>query len=284
MNDISDDYLKGLNAEFSSMGMEHRKRPWEALRRYSSDKGVPVGLSSSAANKIFAWFDVHSKPGVHLIGCLFESVYFYDGEFWKLSIPVSYGRVSLNALDSIIDMPESTQEQMMADNTAAWKYAIFWADCLDYAHGLEDISKDQKLHKFGKELLFAGSQELKSAIQLLGQSSPESRAILNSRMAVEIFIKSFIALKAGLDKKEAKKIGHNLSAGLEEFIKVSGFSHLKDIEDEFSIFPDIHERYSKQSLSRESLWKGFSIAQSFGTLVAREFTGRNTLEQVFSQP
>ncbi|WP_297809563.1 hypothetical protein [uncultured Methylophaga sp.] len=277
-----EEYLLKLNSEFSSSGLEHKKRPWEALRRYSTDHNVSVSISSSTADRIFKWFEKRSKPGANEIGSLFNSVYFYDGEFWDISIPLSYGRVQLNALDSLAEMPSPIKAQLMNENNELWKYTIFWADCVDYAHGLEDLTKTGKISGFGKELLFAGSQELKTAIQLLSQNKPDPRSILNSRMAVEIFIKSFIALKIGLSQSEAKSLGHNLVKGLKRFVEVSGYEDFMKIEKDLKIFPRVEERYKEQSLTRGDLWLAFTIAQSFGTIVAREFTGRNTLEQVFS--
>lgn len=120
---VSEEWIANLNTEFRAKGVEQRRRPWEAIRRYSEEFNASVDLSSDIAKTIFKWFEVHSKPGVHQIGSLYEAVYFFDSQFWVVSIPITYGTVQLNALDSLREMPESIKQEMMADHKQAWDYA-----------------------------------------------------------------------------------------------------------------------------------------------------------------
>lgn len=213
-------WIANLNTEFRSDGVDQQRRPWEAVRRYSLDFNTSVELSSDIAKKIFEWFKAHSKPRVHQIGSLYEGVYFYDSQFWVVSVPITYGTVQLNAPDSLHEMPEVIKQEMMADSYQAWDYTIYWANCLDYGMGIDDLRKTKGLNEFGIQLLMSGDQELRSATSILSQHRPDPRAILNCRMALEIFFKSYIALKAGLSEREAKAIGHDLSKGLDRFIEV----------------------------------------------------------------
>ncbi len=75
----------------------------------------------------------------------------------------------------------------MTEGKFAWDYAIFWADSVDYGLGIDDLRKSPRLNEFGLSLLMAGDQELRSAVAMLKQHRPDSRAILACRMAVEIF-------------------------------------------------------------------------------------------------
>jgi hypothetical protein len=130
--------------------------------------------------------------------------------------------------------------------------------------------------------LMSGDQELRAATSILSQHRPDPRAILNCRMALEIFLKSYIALKVGLTEKQAKTIGHNLQKGLDKFIEVSGFDHWEKGRSTLSVFPAIHERYKEQDITANILWEGYSFAQSIGSVIIREYTDRNTLEQVMA--
>lgn len=259
--------------------MAQNKRPWEAIRQYSQENRVDVDISSDIATQIFDWFEAQSKTGAHEAGSFFESVYFFDAQFWKVSIPIVFGTVRLDALDSLDQMPETIKKEMVSDENHARNYVAFWADCVDYGFGLDDMKSVAGLDKFGKELLMSGDQELRAAVNILGHSRPRPRSILTSRMAVEIFFKAYIALKRGLTERQARSIGHDLNRGFDEFIEVSGYDDSEIVRDTLAVFPQIRERYESQDISPQTLWDGFSLAQSLGSIIVREFTDRNILEK-----
>jgi hypothetical protein len=277
---ISEDWLKKTNEEFRNNGIDQRRRPWDAITQYSIEFNTPVDISSDIAKKIFEWFEIHSKLGAHQIGSLYESVYFYDSQFWTISIPIIFGTVDLDAIECLSQMSENMKNDMMLQKKQAWDYMIFWADCIDYGMGIADLRDTSGLNEFGVQLLMAGDQELRAATSILNQNRPDSRAIINCRMALEIFLKSFIALKVGLTEKQAKIIGHDLNKGLDMFIEVSGFNNWEITRNKISVFPAIHERYKEQDVTSKMLWEGYSLAQSVGTMIIREFTDRNTLGQL----
>lgn len=279
---VSEDWVANLNKEFRDAGIDQRRRPWEAIRRYSEEFNTAVDFSSDVAKTIFKWFEDHSKPSVHQVGSQYEAVYFYDSQFWVVSIPIMYGTVQLNALDCLHEMPDDIKQEMMADHRGAWEYAIYWADCLDYGMGIDDLRKTQVLYEFGYQLLMSADQELRAATSILSQHRPDPRAILNCRMALEIFFKSYIALKKGLTQSGAKAIGHNLNKGLDRFIEVSGLDDWERTRQLLSVFPEIHERYKAQDITFRRLWDGYSLAHSVGAVIVREFTDRNTLQQVMA--
>ena len=279
---VSEDWIANLNTEFRDAGIDQRRRPWEAIRRYSEEFSTAVDISSDVAKTIFEWFEAHSKPGVHQVGSQYEAVYFYDSQFWIVSIPIMYGTVQLSALDCLHEMPDGIKQEMIADHRKAWEYVIYWADCLDYGMGIDELRKTKGLNEFGYQLLMSADQELRATTSILSQHRPDPRAILNCRMALEIFFKSYVALKNGLTQKEAKAIGHNLNKGLDRFIEVSGLNDLERMRQLLSVFPEIHERYKEQDITFQRLWDGYSLAHSVGAVIVREFTYRNTLQQVMA--
>jgi len=246
---VSEGWLANLNKEFRDVGIDQRRRPREAIRRYSEEFNTGLDISSDLAKTIFKWFADHSKPSVHQVGNQYEAAYFYDSQFWIVSIPIMYGTVQLNAPDCLHEMPNSIKQEMMADHRGAWEYAIYWADCLEYGMGIDDLRKTQDLDEFGYQLLMSADQELRSATSILSQHRPDPRAILNCRMALEIFFKSYVALKNGLTQSEEKAIGHNLDKELVRFIEVSGLDDWERIRPLLLVFPEINERYKEQDIT-----------------------------------
>ena len=175
---VTEEWLVNLNTEFRAAGIDQRRRPWEAIRHYSEDFNTSVNFSSDVAKTIFRWFEAHSKPGAHQVGSLYEAVYFYDAQFWVVSIPITFGTVQLNALDCVHEMPDGIKNEMMANPRQSWDYVIYWADCLDYGMGIDDLRKMQGLNEFGLQLLMSADQELRSATSILSQHRPDPRAIL----------------------------------------------------------------------------------------------------------
>lgn len=99
-------------------------------------------------------------------------------------------------------------------------------------------------------------------------------------MATELFLKSYIAFKAGLTEKQAKHLGHNLRQSFEQFVKISGDNKWEKLKSRLDVFPEVHERYNEQTQPLIKIWDGFAFAQSIGTVLVRELSGRNTLAQV----
>lgn len=275
-------WLNKINQEFREAGIEQHKRPWEALSRYSLEFKASFTLSSSIATEVFEWFKAQSKPGAHQIGSLFESVYYFDAEFWPVSIPIMYGTVRVNAIDCLQEMPAALKAELASASKSAWDYVVFWADCIDYGLGIGELLHRTDLDGFGLQLMAAGDQELRSAVAFLKERRPSSRAILPCRMAIEIFLKAYIALKEGLTEKQAKNFNHNLEKCFDRFVEVSGYSEWAQLKSKLKIFPPIQDRYSKQSVPMRAVWEGFAFAQSVGTMIVREKTGRNTVSQVLS--
>ena len=277
---LTEELLDKINKKLSSQNTEHRTRPWEAMRLLSIDEKISVSIPSPEADFIFNWFKKNGKPDSQLQGHYHQGAYLFDSEFWSVSIPLIYGTVNVNAMDALHEMPENIKNNLLKDKKQLWDYLIFWADCIDLGMGYGDLRDDKKLDQFGIQLLNAGYEELSSATSLLLEHRPNMRAIMNCRMATEIFLKSFISLKTGLSDREAKKLGHNLFKLMDAFIESSGYKHWEKTKSILSIFPDVHERYEQQNIERHRLAEAYCFAQSFGVLIIREFTDRNTLKQV----
>ena len=279
---VSDEWLETINKEFRRQDINPKRRPWLAIQEYSKQFGCSIAFSSPLAQKIFKWFEDNSQPGVHSIGSLFTGVFYFDACFWPVSIPMGYGTYALNALDSLESMPEKLKEELMSDRHQAWDYVLFWADCVDYGYGFDDLSKTEKMDTFGRKLLNSGNAELNAAISQLCEFRPNSKSMMSSRMAVEMFLKALIAIKEGLSEGEAKKLGHKLDAAIDRCISLTNDEMLKAVRKDLGIYPSIDERYSGKESPYQDLWKAYAVAQCIATAVIRTFTDRDIRPQVLS--
>lgn len=273
-------YFETLNEELQQKHIEHKRRPFEFISRYSTEFNHPISLSSNFAKYIFEWFEKRAKKGSHSIGSLYASAYYYDTQFWKLSIPVFFGTVELNSLDSLKDMSDINKENFLKNNKQKLDYVAFWSDCLDYAMGFSELRQKTDIDSFGKSLLLSANEELQSATNNLLSIPVQKRAILNCRTAVETSLKAYIALKRGLTEKEAKKFNHNLLEPLDETIKISGNENLNLLRDRFKKLPKIEARYEEQNLTLPELWNGYVLAQCVNSFVVRDLTGHNSLSKM----
>ena len=278
--EITKSLLDEINKELQKENIGHRERPWKALARISEKLKTSISMPSKESDLIFDYFEKHGKPGSQEQGDFHKSIYYYDSEFWLVSIPLIYGTVQINALEALKEMPESIIKSLTQDKQNYWLYIFYWADCIDFGYGYDDLYVNKEYDSFGIQLLHAGYEELSSASSLILENPPNRRAIINARMATEMLLKSYICFKKGLSESEAKKLGHNLNEAFNQFIKCSGHMHLKKIKKLLEVFPKIHERYSQQTASNQEIFDAFSFAQSIGAILVREFTDRNTIEQI----
>ena len=257
-----EEWLNKLNDEFRRSNIPPVKRPFEALSRLSQEKGVSVVLSSPEAQRIFRWFKNNTKPGSHAIGALYESCCFYDATFWKVVVPIGYGTITLSALDSLPEMPDSVKKALMSDPSSRLNYLLFWSDCVDFGYGYDDMTKLNRGDEFGLQLLKASYEELQSAKSMLLEHRINARAMMASRMATEMILKSYIAMKVGLSEREARSLSHNLKESFHRFVEVAGDTKLKALEPLTSVFPQIHGRYEGQRHNNSDLWLAFGFAQT----------------------
>ena len=282
--DINNALLEDVNNKLRKDDVEYRVRPLKAIPIICEKLNISISIPSKESDFIFDWFEKNGKSGNQKQGHYHQGVFLYDAEFWSVSIPLMYGEVEINCLDALHDMPSNIRASLTNDKRTYWEYVYFWSDCIDFGYAYGDLVEDQKQKGFCIELLKAGYEELSSATSLMLEHRPNKRAILNSRMAAEMLMKSFICLKQGLTEEEAKNFGHNLKSLLKEFIKCSGYNTLECMHDLLTVFPKIHERYNEQLATKNDIFSAYVFAQSVGAILAREFTDRNTVAQIKSLP
>ena len=77
-------------------------------------------------------------------------------------------------------------------------------------------------------------------------------------------------------------LNHDLRKLFDRFVEISGYADWASLKSKLDVFPAIHERYNEQSHPLIKVWDGFVFAQSIGTVIVREKTGRNTVARVLA--
>jgi hypothetical protein len=276
MRELTERWLEEINEEFRKNDIPPRQRPWLAWGKWAKYTGMPIALNDDVVKTIFAWFEKNTKAGSQHMGSLYTGAYYYDSCLWPVFIPISYGTVKLDARDALKTMPESVVERLFSDRNKVLEYVSVWADCVDYAFGLDNLKKTGGFGRFAQELLNSGDQQMRATVALLLQDRPSPKVTESARMSTEMFLKAFLAVKAGLTEQEAKnQIRHNIEEALNRCLAFDTKSELRDIQPHLNVFPDIGDRYKGSDKPPRELWRAYAIAQCAGTTVARTLSGRD---------
>jgi hypothetical protein len=89
-------------------------------------------------------------------------------------------------------MPQVIKDQLVKSNKDMWMLELHWADCYDYAFGIDDIEQGGKLNSKALKFVQNADKELAGAIAQLITPRPNPRAILALRMSIEIFLKALL--------------------------------------------------------------------------------------------
>src|ERR1700754_1690547 len=272
--EVTDEWLESINHKFSREGIPPIQRPFLALIEWSKTIG-PIDLPSARATKIFDWFTRNTKPGSLDVGPIFTASFYFDACFWPVNIPLLYGfNFELHLLDYLISMPQQIKSRLRSDKNTQTQYAELFVHSFDYAYGFDELTRIYKLQPFCRELLLSGDREIRATVTLLHEQKPNTKAIESARMATEMFLKVFLASKAQLDSKGAKKIGHDLEHAIQKCLKTENNSDLQMLLSQLPCFPDINERYRASEKKLGELWAAYSAAQFTAATVPRSLSAR----------
>lgn len=272
---ITEQWLSDSNEEFRRAGIEPGARPWRAIEKYGNETNLPVAFSSPEVNLIFSWFEKNLAPGSLNMRPLFTGVFFYDAAIWVFSIPVVYGRAAVEPLKLFATMPSPILLALANDAVQLKSYISHWSECFDFASGLSSILDNAGLDEFGRTLFRSGIAELEAAIAQMTQQRPNSKAMMSSRMATEMFLKSLLAIKRGLPDREARDISHRLDMAIDRCIEATGSEDLTAIKPKLGIFPEIRERYDGEEKPLSEIWEAYRLAQQVASTVKRLITGED---------
>jgi len=269
--DPSDQWLYDLNRELRAAGVPPKDRPKMAWDRWAEETGWRVMISDPRVKRIFSWFAEHSKPGSqYLFDPTFRGVFFFDVCFWPVVIPMVFGEVTLNLYDSVKKMNRWMLGELNSDTDSSALYIAHWNDCYSYHKRRSGVIPNGDEWQFARDLFLSADQELTATVALLLLEPPNARALGSSRMAIEMFMKAYLALRGGLNEARAKDFGHDLTK-LCKSATESGVS-LSDLEGELAGIPDVRQRYRGDVGDRGQMWVNYRLAQQVATRIAEELT------------
>lgn len=270
-----DEWIEKLNAFYSDQDVSHKQRPFLAWGEWAQQCDLWLPLDDPGVNRIFEWFKQHAKPGAHAIGPIFVGALHFDAAIWPIFVPVGYGEFALQLNRSLRTMPEKIYSRLATNARAIQEACAVWADCIDYGYGIDQFRGPAKVDPMTYRMLKSGDKELRAAVDLLIAARPTQKAMETSRLAVEMFLKAFLASAKGLTDKEARKFGHNMDALLTECLVASPASELRVISGKLKMFPDVNARYEPGEFKLRELWYGYALAQSIASTLIRDLTGRD---------
>lgn len=275
-------WLTSTNARYRADELPPRHRPFRALSDFSREFKYSISLDSPLAKSIIEWFYKHSQPGAHAIGALFTGAFYYDACFWPLYIPIGYDTFSLNALGCLETMPPSIKEHISQDREDLCGLVLYWADCCDYAYGIDDITKQGTLNAKALAFIQNGDRELAGAIAQLVSPKPNTKAILALRMACEIFLKALLIQERNLTDKELKKLSHKIEDIAAECFAITHAPEFEAVAKSGCTFPDVSDRYEGVEKKLSEVWNALCVTQIAATAVIRQYADRDMRPQLFS--
>jgi hypothetical protein len=271
----SEEWLETVDAKMGSEGVPYRQRPFQAIRTWSLENDCPVWYGTEFAGRIFAWFEQHSAPGSHNIGGMYTGVFYFDAYFWPVEIPLAYGRVNLDALDSLGIMPSSIKARLSQHRGTLIEYMGLWTDCLDFGYGCDDIEKSRRLAGFAGRLFASADHQLRATVSLLTEHEPNAKAMDSARMTTEMFLKTFLAAHGALTEPGAVKIGHDLRLALTKCLEIKADSELRNLAGRVEQFPGINSRYDGRIYTPSELWLAYGTSQIAASATVRSLSNRN---------
>lgn len=271
-NMIPESWLEQFNERMATEGVPHLQRPLRAMEEWTRLHPVTLAFDSPEVSAVFRWFERNSPPAAHYIGSVFQGAYYFDAAFWPVDIPLVYGTVRLNAFDMLTGMPVPIK-QRLAREPNLMDFLLFWADCVDYGYGHQEALRAAQLSDFGKELFQSAHREVSAATVILLEKRANPKALESSRMALEMFLKTFIAAHIGLSEKEARALGHDLEAALQECVHIVPNSELQDLVGQLKMFPPINARYQALHIPAQNIWHGYALTMFCAATIVRGLTG-----------
>jgi hypothetical protein len=280
---VTESWLGAANARYREKEIPPRHRPFKALSDFTREFNCSIDMASPTAKIIFEWFAAHSQPGSHAVGAMFTGAFYFDACFWPLYIPIGYGTFTLNALDCLETMPQPLKEQINQSQGDLWRLALYWADCCDYAYGIDDMGKEGKLSSKALTFVQNGDRELVGAIAQLVTPKPNTKAILALRMASEIFMKALLIQEKNLTEQQLRKLSHKIEDIAGECFAATGVREFEAVANAAGIFPGVSERYEGDEWKLSEVWKAICVAQIAATAVARQYTDRDMRPYIFKK-
>ena len=271
----SDEWIQAADDQLSAADMAVRTRPAEALVAWCEAHG-PTGFSSPEARAIFDWYERNYPPGTFSVGSLFTGAFYFDQALWPVHVPVGYGTFQVTINRMVANMTKMIGDRLSRNGQSLSDLTALAVDCLDYGYGFDDLRNEPLSSPLARDMLTSGHKELQAAVRVLLSDRPSEKVEESAALAIEMFLKSYLAQHAGLVEEGAKKIGHNLAQALRQCLAHGCSPELHILQGSVGSLPQVAgARYKPRAYSLKELWYAYSLAQFAGACVIRSMTDRD---------
>lgn len=275
-------WLAAANRRYSAEGIPHKERPFQAVSDFTREHSCSLAMDDPLAKTIFDWFFENSPPGAHQVGPVYTGVHFYDTAFWPVHVPLTFGKVSVNAMDCLETMPPQIKKILEANHRDIRTYVVHWANCMDYGYGQMDLDGASPIQPRALQLLNAANAELVGANAQLLVLRPNVKAILGMRMASEIFLKAVLVQERNFTDSQLMKISHKLEDAANACAEATGERAFEDIAKRASLYPPVSARYDDTEWLNTCVWQAASLTQLTAATVTRLYTDRDMRASILS--
>jgi hypothetical protein len=280
----SDDWLQKKNDELRAKDIHPRQRPWLVLIEWLKITGKATQLREPDVKRIFDWFSANTKPGSQAMGPVFTGVIYFDGCMWPIDMPLVLGRVTLNASNSLDTMPGAIKDALLNNQQERIRYVSVWCDCAAYCYGLANLIASVRGNPFALELLRSADMQLRASATLLLAPNPDQKSTESSRLAIEMFLKVFLAVCDSLTEETAKqRYGHDLIKSAKRCAEVFPCSEFDYSIEMVKYFPAIGDRYKAIPVSLQDLAMAFYLTLHTAAHIVRTLTGTGIKPQFQGQ-
>jgi hypothetical protein len=202
-----ENWVLNANANMDRAGVPHSKRMSVLVREWEKLTGEKIGKDGKKHLFLSQYFQTNSRIQDPSIGPVWHSVYYHDHCFWKITVPFIFGRFEYRPIDWLTDVPKSIRDGIGYVSSNQSEYLKVWADAFDFGYGFDEKMGRREPTEFGEKIFVSGRQYLESSVSLLLGTNPNPAALMQARMATEMFLKAFIFFNdpASLTDTEAKK-------------------------------------------------------------------------------
>lgn len=263
----SEDWLNQINEKLRAQGVDPRQRPWLAVSEFSKEFGVIGPLDEPPFTAIWDWFSSRSRPDSQAILRPAESVFYYDMQFWLFRIPIVIGNARYEPLGAFVDLPPALRMEIETRRDVYAEFMAYFCSCEAVLYGGHQVRVNRSLPEFGRNLFSAGTEELVGAITCLRSTVPTGRPIQQIRMALELFMKSYLVFAYDWGEAPVKALSHRLGEAIGKCESVSGKGVWEQVRKGVGAMPEYHERYGPSEGDLARIWLGVKGAVDAGRIV-----------------
>ena len=259
-------------------GFEPFQRPLEACKRIADRLGISFTIGGKkdkfveAVHFVYESFYRHDDlymPPMHIGTVMFRDI------FLPLKIPVVYGQVEVDPINSLHEVPENTIKWIFQDNETASTLTDQWIDLFDFVYGLDDEARQEHHPVHAIEFWQLAKQQLEGAAATLLGSIDKYTVIQNSIIAMELLLKGAL-LAQGESVASLKKYGHMMKDLVDKACELMPHSDHERLKMVVGRTPRLVERrYEAKDYKRTEIGQIMMDAQFVAGEVLRQFSDQD---------